>query len=311
MILDNFTRHEALQEDLSVRGGQAAGWSNGGRFASGFGHTEPPVDESGRDTIDLRLALLARAIEHEIIPRLMKAHRAPNECLTQPVARGPGVTRRDVEKFTRLVLSKDDGVAQACIEAMRERGISVETIYLDLLAPVARHLGELWEQDLCDFTDVTIGLGRLHQVLRELSPAFGHAQDHPGNGRRILLLPSPGEQHTFGLVMVSEFFRRAGWDVAGSPWEAGADPVVMVRREWFDAVGFSLAAELHVDDLCECIQAVRRAARNMHLGILVGGPIFGEQPDLVARVGADGVTTDGRQAPALAEQVITRLKRGC
>ncbi len=123
---------------------------------------------------------------------------------------------------------------------MRLKGIAVETIYLELLAPVARHLGSLWEQDLCDFTEVTIGLGRLHQVLRELSPGFSQSVGHAGNGRRILLLPSPGEQHTFGLVMVSEFFRHAGWDVAGGPWEAGADPVTMVKREWFDVVGFSL-----------------------------------------------------------------------
>ena len=129
--------------------------------------------------------------------------------------------------------------------------------------------------------------------------------------RRILLLPSPGEQHTFGLVMVSEFFRRAGWDVAGGPWEAGADPVLMVRREWFDVVGFSLGVEHHLDDLAACIQAVRKSALNTQLGIMVGGPIFGLHPEYVTRVGADCATTDGRQAPALAEQISTRPNKGC
>ena len=52
------------------------------------------------------------------------------------------------------------------------RGASVETLYLDLLAPTARHLGDLWDADVCDFTEVTVGLGRLQQVLHELSPAF-------------------------------------------------------------------------------------------------------------------------------------------
>lgn len=255
------------------------------------------------DAIDIRLAVLARAIEHEIIPRLMLAHRAPHECVILPPLQAATVTTQDVENFARLVLAQDENLTQACIDAMRSRGIAVETIYLELLAPVARRLGALWEQDLCDFTEVTIGLGRLHQVLRELSPGFSHPVNHVGNGRRILLLPSPGEQHTFGLVMVSEFFRHAGWDVAGGPWEAGADPVTMVKREWFDIVGFSLGSELHLDDLADCIRAVRKAAVNPHVGIMVGGPIFGLHPEFVSRVGADGASSDGRAAPEMAARL--------
>lgn len=258
-----------------------------------------------RDTVDLRLALLAKAIEHEIIPRLMLAHRSPGDCLSLPeLAQGSQkVSDSDVEAFARLVLSDDENLAQACIDAMRLKGIPIETIYLELLAPVARHLGHLWEQDLCDFTEVTIGLGRLHQVLRELSPGFHQPLGHAGTGRRILLLPGPGEQHTFGLVMVSEFFRHAGWDVAGGPWEAGADPVTMVRREWFDVVGFSLGSELYLDELAQCIRLVRKAAVNPRIGIMVGGPIFTLHPEYVSRVGADGAASDGRRAPDIAEQL--------
>lgn len=253
-----------------------------------------------------RTALLARAIEHEIIPRLMLAHRTPAECAA-PCGIDPQlVCALDVEHFTRLVLSRDEDVAHACVEAMRERGVPVESIYLDLLAPVARHLGELWDQDLCDFTDVTLGLGRLQQVLRELSPALGQSVDHPTNGRRVLLLPAPCEQHTLGLVMVGEFFRRAGWDVAGGPWEAGSDPALMVRREWYDVVGFSAATDIHLHELAECIASVRQAALNPRLGIMVGGPVFALHPEYVAQVQADAAAVDARHAPLLAEQLVAR-----
>lgn len=261
-----------------------------------------------QESAELRLALLAKAIEHEIIPRLMIAHRNPHECLTQS-AQSPEnecVSPFDVQEFAKLVLSTDENVARACVETMRTKGISVETIYLDLLAPVARYLGDLWDQDLCDFTEVTAGLSRLQQVLRELSPAFGQQVNQTSGGRRVLLLPSPGEQHTFGLVMVAEFFRRAGWDVAGGPWEAGADPVVMVRREWFDVVGFSLGSEVHLDELRDCIKSVRKAALNPNVGIIVGGPIFAVHPDYVAHVQADAAASDGRQAPDLAEQLVMK-----
>lgn len=286
-------------------------WNRGQGFAPDFNVARHAPSEVHRDAVDLRLALLAKAIEHEIIPRLMLAHRSPHDCLSLPALHSQEVTSQEVETFARLVLSPDENLAQACIDAMRLKGIAIETIYLHLLAPVARHLGSLWEQDLCDFTEVTIGLGRLHQVLRELSPGFSLCACDSSSGRRILLLPGPGEQHTFGLVMVSEFFRHAGWDVAGGPWEAGADPVTMVKREWFDVVGFSLGSELYLDELADNIQAVRRAALNPHVGIMVGGPIFGLHPEFVARVGADGVATDGRAAPEVAERLSASRKAGC
>ena len=261
------------------------------------------ASDANREAVDMRLALLSRAIEHEIIPRLMLAHQTPDACISLLQASAPQVSADDVRAFAKLVLAPDENVAHACIEAMRVRGISVETIYLDLLAPVARYLGELWEQDLCDFTEVTVGLGRLQQVLRELSPAFGHSNDQ-ASGRSVLLLPGPGEQHTFGLVMVAEFFRRAGWDVGGGPWEAGADPVLMVKREWFDVVGFSLGNEGHVDELAACIKSVKAAALNPNMCVIVGGPIFLQRPEFVAYVGADAAATDGSKAPDLAAQLV-------
>lgn len=263
------------------------------------------ADET-REEAELRMSLLAKAIEYEIIPRLMMAHRTQHECVTLPAVQTHVVTELDVTEFAKLVLFQDESVAQACVDAMRVRGISVETIYLDLLAPVARHLGQLWEQDLCDFTEVTIGLGRLQQVLHETSSAFGQAAQRPMSGRRVLLLPCPGEQHTFGIAMVAEFFHRAGWDVAGGPAQAAVDPEDMVRREWFDVVGFSVGSETHLGALCECIRSVRKASRNPNVGIIAGGPAFIANPGYAARVPADAVALNGRDAPGLADGLAAR-----
>lgn len=299
--MNSFTQTGSLQEGSELS--RYERWSGDSRFAP---ECEIPGNATASEGLELRLALLAKAIETEIIPRLMLAHRTASS-VTSPNPSGSRreVTQKNVEDFTGLVLSADDNLAHLCINSMRDQGVSIEAIYVDLLAPVARHLGELWNQDICNFTEVTVGLGRLHRVLRELSPAFSQCSDQPANCRRILLLPAPGEQHTFGLVMVSEFFRRSGWDVAGGPWEAGADPSVMVRREWFDVVGFSLANELHLPDLRDCIREVRKAALNRDVGIMVGGPTFAAHPEYVAQVEADASADDGRTAPALAEKLAS------
>jgi len=255
---------------------------------------------------DMRMSQLARTIEEEIIPRLMLAHRTATEPMNRPAGVGYAITDADVKQFAKLVLSHDEDVAFATIQNLRARDVSVEKIYLDLLGPTARYLGELWEDDLCNFTDVTVGLGRLQRVLRELSPAMGRSVEHPAQGRRVLLLPSPGEQHTFGLVMVAEFFRRAGWDVTGGAWAAGTDAATLVGAEWFDVIGFSLGAEVHLKALADSIASVRHATCNRDVVILVGGPLFGAHPEFVGQVGADGMTIDGREAPLLAESLISR-----
>lgn len=309
--MDSFTQTGSLHEGGGNEGSLFERWPEGNAYSFEDGSAVPDGGDVERDALELRLALLARAIEHEIIPRLMLAHRPPNDRFPAPAFTNHRVSRQDVEEFSRLVLSPDEDLALPCVAAMRAKGVSVETIYLDLLAPVARYLGDMWDQDLCDFTEVTIGLGRLHRVLRELSPAFSRLNNCPASGRRVLLLPAPGEQHTFGLVMVAEFFRRAGWDVAGGPWEAGGDPSVMVQREWFDVVGFSMANHLHLEDLGRCIRKVRKSALNTNIGIIVGGPAFATNPEYVDLVDADAAANDGSKAPALAEKLASnRLRCG-
>lgn len=260
---------------------------------------------------DMRMAQLVRTIEREIIPRLMLAHRAAVDAPARPAGGGRAIGRDEIQHFAKLVLSAEEDAAFAAVLAYRADDVAIESIYLDLLAPTARYLGELWTEDLCNFTDVTVGLGRLQRVLRELSPAFGPACEDAVDSHSVLLLPCPGEQHTFGLVMVGEFFRRAGWEVSGGAWTTGADAAALVGAEWFDAVGFSLGAEVHLDSLAGSIRAVREAACNPKIVVLVGGPLFGEHPEYVQRVGADGMTIRGEDAPSLAQRLIVESSSSC
>ena len=154
-----------------------------------------------------------RTIESEIVPRLVLTRRLSRGPDAQGAQQRPAADGSDVRELVRLLMAHDVSVASAYVETVRQRGVTLERICLDLLAPAARHFGSLWEQDECDFMQVTVGLCRLHQLLRELSPEFGSADaDRKGN-RRILLAPCPGDQHTFGISLVAQFLRRADWDV--------------------------------------------------------------------------------------------------
>ncbi len=248
-----------------------------------------------------RQALLARTIERDVIPRLVMASRAACVSLAVPPAEPTARLSEEVLEYADLLLARDDAAALTFVEALQAKALSPEVLYLDVLAPAARRLGTLWDRDLCDFTQVTVGLMRLQQVLRRLSPAFQNGLSRADLGCRALLVPGPGEQHTFGLVMVAEFFRRAGWDVWGGPQSSSQDPVEMVRSVAFTMVGFSVGSIHTLDRLGTLIRKVRRASRNHAIGVMVGGPIFLENPSLVASVGADGTAVDGRQAVHLAQ----------
>lgn len=252
---------------------------------------------------------LTRTLEIDIIPRLVDVHRV------MPAARGadgssrPAPTMQDVEDFVQLILARESVPAQAFVDVMGQRGMSVETMYLDLLAPAAQHLSYLWSQDLCDFTQVTLGLARMQSLLHELSPGLATEREQRSNARRVLLMPVDGEQQTFGLSMVAEFFHHAGWEVDCGNDATLVGAVQVVKRDWFDVVGLSAGSETKLDHLRDCIHELRAVSRNREVGVLVGGPIFAGHPERVKFVGADAAGLDGKQAPGHAERLMTRRPR--
>lgn len=256
-----------------------------------------------------RVAVLARTLESDIIPRLLLAHRKVATAAYLDRRPGADLGPDDVAALVGLALQADLPGALSYLEALRGRGIPIEQLYLELLGPVARRLGVMWEEDLCDFTAVTIGLSCLHQVVREYSPAFVARAPQPEPERRILLAPAPGEQHSFGILVVEQFFRGQGWDVWSGSGLERVEILEAAHRIWFGVAGFSLACEDHIGDLALLIRDVRRVSRNAGIGVLVGGPLFMENPELVARVGADATAEDGRQATLQAETMLALLGR--
>lgn len=257
----------------------------------------------------LRSVLLANAVEYEIIPRLMLAHRIPDECVALPASTEQRITPEDMAMFAELVLHEEDHAVRDCVIALKDRGVPMEAIFLDLLSPVARHLGDMWDRDLCSFTEVTAGLGRLQKVLRENSASFGQFKndDHSDESRRILLMPCPGEQHTFGLSMVAEIFHRANWDVVTCflATDAAAE---MVKNDWYDVIGFSLGGETGVAKLKAAIAQVRKSSKNPEISVIAGGPVFIKFPEFGDQIQADAIMTDGLQAPAMAAQLVAHSR---
>lgn len=248
-----------------------------------------------------RISHLVRTLEHAVIPRLAQALRVPEPA---PVPLCPAPTAAEVRGFVDMLMEVRHDAAQGLLAQLRRRGMTVEALYLDLLAPAARLLGEFWDTDLADFAAVTVALGQLQRLLRELSPDFSLDAPGPAHARRVLLAQPPHEQHSFGLSMVAEFFRRDGWVVQGGVGTASADPALRAQSDWFDVVGFSVGSETRLPWLREKIAAVRLTSLNPAVVVMVGGPLFHLHPSWVHQLGADGSASDAKDAPALADLLV-------
>lgn len=243
---------------------------------------------------------LVRTIEAEIIPRLVAAHRQDEEHGTLLAAK---IFPEDIIAFSDIAMQHD---AAACLEfvaSIRRRGVSLPALYLDLIAPAASRLGTLWCEDQCDFTLVTVGLWRMQQVLYDLSPEFRTGPEAAvTEQRRIMLSAVPGSQHTMGILMVSEFFHRAGWNVWGEPMATREDLVSAISQQWFDVIGISVGSEPQLETVGELIHALRRASKNPEVRVMLGGPV-NIPSDYARQCGANAVASDAEQAVTIATQL--------
>jgi methanogenic corrinoid protein MtbC1 len=142
-------------------------------------------------------------------------------------------------------------------------------------------------------------------VVRALSPTFQIAALSRAHADSILLLPAPGEQHFFGLVILSEFFLREGWHVVGGPVSPGNGPSDIVRTTWVDVAGFSIASTVRIEALANCIRDVRRASVNTDIKVMVGGPLLLTRPNLVMELGADASASDAPGAVREARGLLS------
>ena len=250
-----------------------------------------------------RQARLASVIAQQIVPRLLLIHK--NDRRDDPSVET--FTRDEITEFGDLTMAPDSSSARAYFEKMQARGHSLDTLFVHLLAPTARRLGEYWEEDLCDFVDVTIGVARLQELLT----IFGAAEDIPliDLQHRVLLATAPGEQHVFGIDMVGKLLRAAGWDVAIRKGPSIKEIAADVAADWYAVVGVALSAEEGLEEIGRSIDEMRRVSRNRHLCVMVGGPVFTGHPERAVQVGADGVADDAPAAVILAKKLLLMQAR--
>jgi MerR family transcriptional regulator, light-induced transcriptional regulator len=240
-------------------------------------------------------ARLEKVVRENIVPRLALIHQQwrSEERPTPP-------NSDDIEEFGRIVVGPDPALANQFFERMRQRGLTVDALFENLLAPTARRLGELWFEDICDFVDVAVGVNRLRILLEMYSEVpRGVGDSH----RRALLVSTPNERHMLGLDIVASFLRASGWDTVMEIGRSAEDNARAVAGQWFAIAGVTISKEANLANAARAIEAMRRASLNPSISIMIGGWVCRGRPDLVARLGADATAEDGPGAALLAQRL--------
>ena len=265
---------------------------------------ESSNDSSSQESVDILIQML----DKEIIPRLLVSHQANSHIEDLATSGQRKIHLQEVDLLVSLCIN---GTQETCMEFIKKLlhiQVSIESIYLDLIPTTARKLGVLWEQDICSFTDVTIGLWRLQHILYDLTKDFQKKHSMPIENLNALLIPAPKSQHTLGLFIVAEFFRKAGWRVWGEPNLSVEQINNLIFSQWFDVIGISVGYSKQLEGVNQLISSLRSRSMNPNVAFMVGGPLYSSEPELFEDIEAEIKSCDANDAIRQAEIIVGQKK---
>ena len=248
---------------------------------------------------------LAESVLGEVLPALQARHGVSAPTPAEPVripapSPAPSVPMNTDSGTTPL----DHALALACDTEWRRAAENAlgspesqdrAALRARILAPAARRLGRQWSDDEASLADVTIGLGRLQWLL---DAAPGAPRD--GSGPRVLLTPTPNDGHVFGLALLAEELREAGFavEVHSRPTAAGIARAVALRS--IAVLGIGISVSRHAGRAAVLVRAAKRGARGTGRPaplVIAGGAGASDTAPLLRSAGVDAIL-DGSMAPA-------------
>ena len=175
-----------------------------------------------------------------------------------------------LEEFVDALMGDDERAVGAVVNRQIGSFPDKDAVLVDFFAPAARLLGQRWEQDTANFAEVTVGLTRLHRLLKSriAQRIDGQAENAHGTA---LISSLPGEQHMLGAIFAADIFRRGGWDVHNGTAESGEPLETVVARRFFDIIGLSVTSHAALDTCRSLIAKLRTVSANKNVLFIAGG----------------------------------------
>lgn len=206
--------------------------------------------------------------------------------------RSPVVPKESlVSCVTAAALSGTKEAFSALLTEMRRSRVSALAL-ADIYIPMAaRQMGAAWADDEMSWLNVTIGVGRLQSLLREIGSAWAADQaGDTGHGTVLLIIPE-SEQHTLGPMVAMGQMRRYGVSVCLRIAPTAQELRSLVATRSFDGVLISVACQEQLESVRKTVK-VLKSILTSPLPIIVGGAVMTKVGDVASCTGADFASND-------------------
>jgi len=184
------------------------------------------------------------------------------------------------------------------VAMMRAEGISTNGIIDHIVPAIARLMGERWFADEISFADVTIGTARLQETVRALG-RHNRFDDTSRQDRHrpadILMVLPRGEDHSLGLFVATDQFRRLGYKVEIVVDQHPRTVAEIVRKGRFQMVGIAISGRRTLAPARDIVEKIRTMVTRF-TPIVVGGTEFAPDRTILTATGADHVSHDVHDA---------------
>jgi len=180
--------------------------------------------------------------------------------------------------------------AVALVESVHDRGVSIDTVMLQLVEPAAHSLKAQWESNLRTLTEVTIGRGTLQLLIHVVGARVTRVADQRG---LVVLVASPSERLSLGIYVYEEFLRRDGCDLVVEPGISKPELLALIGSERVMMLGISATRADIFEPLARLVAAARKASVNPAVAVVLNGPA--DLSDAAKHVGA-ALCSDPRDA---------------
>lgn len=209
-------------------------------------------------------------------------------------------TRGDrVSTLTARMAAGDEAGAWRGIEEALSSGMDPAEVYLDLLVPALRGLGDGWAAGTVTVAEEHRASAVASRIIGRLGPRFARR----GRKRGAVIVGAPaGDQHSLPSAIVADLLRGEGFEVldVGANVPSGSFAETAQHAARLAAVVIGVTTPGRDGAVRSAIRALRAAA--VAAPVLAGGAAI-QDADHALRLGADAWTgRDGRSVIAAVER---------
>ena len=248
-------------------------------------------------------APLSLALKDLVIPKLLQVAGSGQS--------GSPFSEQQSQLLAKTCLTSPSPEIESCVLNMVRQGLGLETVFLQTIPSATKLFHQWWAQDEIDFVAVTQASYRLQELVYKLSAEFVLSGPQCGglSSYAALLVNTPQSQHSLGLLILSQYFKRYGWQVVGDTTWREPDMVIAVQSGSIDLLGLSVSDERQLGYLKKLIATLRKKSLNPDLLVMVGGPLLATHDHLAPWLGADFSCLHADEAQLMAIQRVDQARK--